>query len=777
MQDALVITFISVILLISCCAFIDTAEASSRQGRTLSAYNDSQNVDVTTEDKKIDKPALDSPPQEEKDIVRSIDFTGNHAYKEKVLRQRIGFKEDDYLYSGLAEEGREIIAKIYREIGFAFISVTLDKEKLSKGNVVYTIDEGPRVKIGKVSFIGNDSIKSRTLRKVIKTKKKKWFYWPFYYNKKMVAEDENKLGKLYYERGFLDRSISAKPEFTDSNSAADVTFIIDEGPIYRVSKIVFTGNKYFDEEALRSKLQLEPGKVYIKRKVESDVKELAKLYRERGFINVKIRQEPILAEQKPKDVLEVNIPVEFEITEGEQFRIGRIDIMSTKFMPDEAVSSIDISDSEFIEEFIQDKAVRRVLDEYGFTPGQLYNADIAPQQKQGRGKLEEYVQRKMYAEQVNIRPEGKPYKYDFNEPNVLGQDVAVGIEEIKTGSLQPGIGISSDSGFIGSLVFDQRNFDSNDWPESFKEFITMNAFKGAGQRMRISLAPGTEVSVYSFDFSDPYWRDKPVTFNLLGSKYKRFRESYDEDRLRSLVGFEQRRKERWRRSLSFRAENVNVGSPDLDAPKEIRDVKGDNALFGIKFGIGRDMTDDEFRPSRGYTFNVDYEQAAGDHTFGKTGGKYIWYKTVYEDLLERKTVLATKLQVSTTVGDAPPFEKYYAGGSYSIRGFEYRGVSTRGLQFGVPNPQRKDPIGSDWLFLANTEVTVPLIGDNIAALFFVDSGAIDSGTYRAAAGVGIQIMIPWLGQVPMRLELATPIMKDDDDKTQVFSFSIGGRLF
>jgi len=425
-------------------------------------------------------------------------------------------------------------------------------------------------------------------------------------------------------------------------------------------------------------------------------------------------------------------------------------------------------------ESIQDKSVRRVLDEYDFTPGQFYNADIAP--PQGGGKLEEYVQRKVIAEQVIIRPQGQPYQSP-GDPNLLGQDVIVGIEEGKTGIFQPGIGLSSDSGIIGSLVFDQRNFDANDWPESFGEFITMNAFKGGGQRLLISLAPGTEVSVYSFDFSDPYWRDKPVTFNLLGSKYMRFRESYDEDRLRSLVGFEQRRKERWRRSLSLRAENVSVDGLDLDAPKEIRDVKGDNILFGIKLGIGRDMTDDEFRPTKGYTFNINYEQVAGDHTFGVPGGTYVWYKTLYEDLLDRKTVLATKLHAAAAVGDAPPFEKFYAGGSYSMRGFEYRGVSTRGLQTNVINPERKDPIGSDWIFLASSEVTVPLIGNNIAALFFVDSGAIDTGPYRAAVGAGIQIMIPWFGEVPMRFELATPIMKDSDDDTQVFSFSIGGRLF
>jgi outer membrane protein insertion porin family len=151
-------------------------------------------------------------------------------------------------------------------------------------------------------------------------------------------------------------------------------------------------------------------------------------------------------------------------------------------------------------------------------------------------------------------------------------------------------------------------------------------------------------------------------------------------------------------------------------------------------------------------------------------------------LAERKTVLSTKLQASTIIGNAPVFEKFYAGGSHTLRGFDYRGVSTRGLPTtaaGVPIPgaKKKDPIGSDWLILANAEVTMPLVSENFAMLFFLDSGLIDSGGYRASIGTGIQILIPqWFGPVPMRFELAAPFMKDNEDETEVFSFSVG-RLF
>lgn len=684
-----------------------------------------------------------------RNIVKSIEFIGNRQYKDKTLRQRLDFEKGDYLDLFVAEAGRRTIAEVYRTIGYAFVRVTVDSEKLSEGNVVYTIEEGARVKIGSVGFRGNKAIKTGTLKKVIKTKEKKWFHWPHYYTKEQIAKDVERLEDFYYERGFLDYSITAKTKLTDDNSEVGVTYLIDEGPAYRIKEILFTDNKHFTDKTLRAELELEPGQVYRKREADSDAKRLLKLYREHGFIDVAIEQGARFIPRTGTDV----VNVEFKITEGKQFRIGRIDITGN--------------------ELTQDRVVRRVLDEYGFTPGQLYNGDMAP--KQGHGKLEKYVQRMVVAEEVIIRPvtpsSGAPEQ----------RDARVDIKEGMTGFINPGIGVSSDYGVIGQLIYEQRNFDIKDWPESLHELITMRAFRGAGQRLRIALEPGTEVSVYAINFSEPYFRDKPTRLDVAGSSYERYRESYDEGRLKSYLGFEQRLENMWRKSIGFRVENVDVQSLDFDAPQKIIDVKGNNLLAGVKFGVGRNAIDDIYNPSRGYTFNTSYEQVTGDDTFGKLEGTYVRHKTLYEDVLERKTVLTVKLRAGTTViHDAPPFEKFYAGGTgmYGIRGFEYRGVSTRGLQTNVANPERKDPIGSDWVFLANTELIVPLIGENFDAMFFIDSGAIDTGPYRSSIGAGIQIRIPhWFGApVPMRFEVAVPLKKDDNDETQAFSFSMG-RLF
>jgi outer membrane protein insertion porin family len=538
-----------------------------------------------------------------------------------------------------------------------------------------------------------------------------------------VDEDTAKLQNIYYREGFLDAAVKAERQFSPDSKKVQIAFAIDEGPVYWVGRVDFRGVRHFEEIQLRGELRLEQGQVYSEQKANSDVRRLLKLYREVGFIDVEVRR-------RVKFIPGTEVNVEFEIGEGERFRIGQINITGN--------------------DRTQDKVVRRVLDEYEFQPGQWYNADIARGDASGSGYLEKLIRRTTYAEAARIAPAG----------SVSGQrDAQVSLVEGQTGMVMLGAGASSDAGLIGQLTYEERNFDISDWPESFREFITGRAFRGAGQNLRIALQPGTEVSEFLISFTEPYFQNKPVSLNVVGSNWERERESYDEERLKGYVGFEKRFKNRWRRSISFRVENVNIDDIDADAPREIEEVEGDNALAGIKLGIGRDLTDDRFSPSEGYTFDASYEQVGGDHTFGIVSGIYRRYQTLQEDLNERKTVLATKLLGASTIGDAPPFEKFYGGGSglYGIRGFDYRGVSTRGLPtLPSTSTEREDQIGSDWIFLASAEVTVPLAAESLSALFFVDSGAIDTGNYRVAVGTGIQILIPqWFGPVPMRFEIAS----------------------
>jgi len=688
------------------------------------------------ENNKTNEAAIDS---DKKDVIKSIKFENNRKYKDKALLKKLDFEVGDYIDPILAESGRKTIIEFYRSKGFPHAEVILNTKKLSEGHVTYTVVEGPRIRIKSVRFEGNEAIKTGVLKNTIKTKTRSWLLWPVYYTEEKIAEDVDKLRTFYYNKGYLNYDIAVQGQ-------AHITFIIEEGPLYKLGNVTLTGNTHFDNETLLEDFKLESGQPYYQQKIQAYTKRILKLYGEDGYVDADVR--PQL-----RFVPEANVvDLEYKIAEGKKFRIGKIEITGN--------------------EQVHDKVIRRILDEYDFSPGELYNADIAP--KQGGGQLERYVQMMTMSEEAMIRPA----KHAEGAPDSL--DAMVDVTEGLTGMWNPGVAVGSDSGVIGQLIWQQRNFDIQDWPESIDEFITMRSFKGAGQSLRVALEPGTHVSYYSATFTEPYFQDKPTSLDVVGSSFERWRESHDEKRKKLSVGFERRLKNRWRPSFGFRAENVQVDDLDFDAPQEIIGVKGYNLLLGAKLGIGRDMRNDRYTPSDGYRFDVGYEQVTGDYDFGIVKGTVVGYRTLYEDLLERRTVLALKLLAASTESDAPPFEKFYAGGTgtYGIRGFDYRGISTRGLQTNVLNPVRKDPIGSDWIFLANSEITVPLIGENIGALFFLDSGTIDTGRYRAAIGAGIEISIPQLlgSRVPMRFEFATPLARDKEDERQVFSFYMG-RLY
>jgi outer membrane protein insertion porin family len=738
MQDAMFVLLAALVL------------TGSNSGRVTAAEKEATTPGAASQAVQPPTAGTAAPaPSSKAEIIKSIEFEGNRKFKAHVLRERLGFQLGDRLDPFLAEGGRVTIMEVYRKVGYPSVKVTLDREKLADGHLLYLIEEGPRVQVSSIEFAGNDSFSARTLRQVIKLKQRKWLLWPTYYTEDAVKEDTDRLRDFYYGQGYLDYKITSQTEFNGDGSRVHVVFIIEEGPVYHIADIVFTGQTLRTAEQLQAKIKTKVGDVYKKPKADRDAREVANIYREQGYVDADVRQTPKFSPETE----EFLVVVTFTVREGKQFRIGQVEVTGN--------------------ETTKDKAVRRILDEYGFTPGQLYNAKMAP--KEGKGLLEKYVERGVISDQAMIRPVAPAPGADPNS-----RDARVDIKEGMTGMIRPGVGFSSDNGIIGQLIYDQRNFDITDTPQSWDEvFFPWKAWRGGGQRFSVRLEPGTKYSAYTVDFQDPYWNDQPITLDVQGRSWKWFRESWDESRLKGAFEFEQRLANYWRRSIGFRAENVRISDLDFDAPQEIRNVEGDSQLYGVRFGVGRTAVDDIYDPTAGLKTNLSYEQVMGSFAFGLLEGGATRYLTIHEDVLGRRTVLLGSVLAATTVGTAPPFEKFYAGGTghYGIRGFEYRGVSRRGLQTNVPFPTRQDPIGSDWIFLAKSELIVPLIGQNFNGLFFLDSGTVDSGSYRVSIGAGIEIKIPQIfGNMPMRFELGFPLLKSEGDQTQVFSFS-GGGLF
>jgi len=215
---------------------------------------------------------------------------------------------------------------------------------------------------------------------------------------------------------------------------------------------------------------------------------------------------------------------------------------------------------------------------------------------------------------------------------------------------------------------------------------------------------------------------------------------------------------------------------------DVMAVMGESTVTAIGLVIGRSDTDSRVFPTRGSQWNFEVQRAGamgGDYNFTSTSAQFVKYWTVDEDYFGRKSVLTFRIQTGLIWENdkAPLFERFYAGGHRSFRGFEYRGVGPRGIVFGSAPPTKgDDPVGGDFLLLTGVEYNYPIYQETLRGVIFIDSGTVQDdigiSEYRVSVGAGIRLRVPFLGQVPFAIDVAFPILKEDGDEEQLFSFDL-----
>ncbi len=356
-------------------------------------------------------------------------------------------------------------------------------------------------------------------------------------------------------------------------------------------------------------------------------------------------------------------------------------------------------------------------------------------------------------------------------------DIIFSGQETQTGRLMLGLGVNSDAGVVGNIVIDERNFDWRRPPTSFEDFRNGTAWRGDGQRFRIDASPGSEVNRYLLSFSQPYLFDSPISLSLSGSYFDRRFNNYDEQRLGGRVALGYQWLERdLSTSLSYRGENVNV-SDITTLPGQVADldeVVGDNQLheFGIT-GVN-DTRDSAFLPTEGH-----YLQLRGAYTIGKF--EYERVEAEYRQyflLRERpdhsgRHVLSFATNVGYLGDQAPIYDRYFAGGFSTMRGYDFRGASPAFFLGG-----QRIELGGTFQWINSAQYLFPITADEtLHGVAFVDFGTVEPDVqiedFRVAPGVGLRITVPALGPAPIALDFAWSVAEAAFDERDVFSFSLG----
>ena len=408
------------------------------------------------------------------------------------------------------------------------------------------------------------------------------------------------------------------------------------------------------------------------------------------------------------------------------------------------------------------------------TPSRFFSFEPVAFQASQNIDAEEPVVRAQGPDDVPERTDaildGSPFQGQFREVQPGWLDINVNAAEGRTGRLMFGAGVNSNSGLVGSFVWDESNFDILRPPTTLADIIEGRAWRGGGQRFRIEAAPGNQVSRYAVSWTDPYFLYTDYSLGVSGFYFNRFYPDWTEDRYGGRVSVGKQFTPEWSGSLALRLEDVEMRNPQTPTPASVQPYIGSNFLSTLRTSVTHDTRDSSMMPTEGHYFDAGYEQAFADFTFPKVEVDARQYFTMYNrpDGTGRH-VLTVAGNLGVSGNDTPTFERYFAGGFQSFRGFAYRGVTPREQGFTT---------GGSFQALGTVEYRMPVTADDmINVVAFSDFGTVDDSVslakFRTSVGFGFRVVIPAMGPVPLAFDFAFPVLAQEDDQKRIFSFYVG----
>jgi outer membrane protein assembly complex protein YaeT len=668
--------------------------------------------------------------------VEDIVFEGAHSIKKAELETLTGVRKGAPLNPVLNQAACQSIANRLREKGRLFASCILKEGgKAGDKRVVYSITEGPEIYVRDIQFVGNHFVSGPVLKTHINSSERflgvNLFSRP--YIPGMADNDVDKLLEYYRSFGFHDVRVSRRVQWDADSRTVVLVFDIQEGLRYRIHGVpTIVGDTHFPREELNRIVQVRGEDYFNQDKIDKDKKAITD-YIGRDGVKAVVQDRVFFTGPGQCDV-------HFEVEEKPTARVGQIFIVGNTTTRQNVI-----------------------LRQVPLFPGQVLSYPALADAERNLAKLGIFE----VNPETGVRPQVTVLDPDSDSPY---KDILINVQETRTGSLMFGIGFNSDAGATGSIVLNERNFDLFRFPSSFDDLFSGTAFRGAGQELRLEAVPGTQLQRYTFQFREPFLFDTPYSLTVGGYYYQRSFNEYLETRLGERITVGRKLNQYWSASITSRVEEVGVHQIPFGAPPEITTFQGNHFLTSFRVGATRDTRDSYLRPTEGSIFDIGVEQATGQYAFTQAVADFNRYFTLWQRADgSGRHVLAFHSTLGYSTNETPLFERFYAGGFRSLRGFQFRGVGPDVATF---------KIGGDFEFLNSLEYQIPVrASDNLYFVAFVDSGTVESKVelknYRVSTGFGVRFVVPMLGPVPIALDFGFPIVKANGDRAQVFSFWLG----
>ncbi len=669
---------------------------------------------------------------EEKPVIEDIVFKGNNEFRPQKLKSTMKSKPNEMLSLSLLAQDMAEIKTLYVKKGYPQIEVkyAIDTDKdTNKAVITVTIDEKTHVKVASVKITGNKAVKTNDIRKFLGIKPA-WLFNPGVFNDETLQDDVDKIKSSYDDIGFMDAEVTPKLDYSPDGKTLDATFQIKEGKQYLVGDITVNGSLVYPEKAVRANIAMKKGKPFSVGSLRGDVFSIRQFYYKYGYMNVIVDVEKNLNPQTG------NVDLVYSIESKDIVYIGKIEIRGNLKT--------------------RDVVVRRELRVF---PGDRFNGDKVRRSKERLYNLG-------FFENVSFDTE------PTESPNV--QNLIVNVKETKTGEFSFGGGYSSIDLLMGFAEITQRNFDILNFP----------TFTGGGQNLTIKGEIGMVRTNYNLAWTDPWILGLPLLggFDVYRTSHTKASDvgwSYDEERTGGDLRLGKEITDTFRGDLYYRLEDVHISNFDDNVSQDIRKEQGSNYISSLTLELTQDTRDNIFNPTKGYSLNGSIEDAGGvfggDKNFWKGTLSGTYYYTFFEKLVLEAKARAGLADAYGSTDDVPVYERFYAGGANTIRGYRERFVGPR-------DSGSDEPIGGDAILIGNVELTFPVYEKVIKAAVFYDIGDVwprisdfvsDASQFKSGAGVGVRVKTP-LG--PVKVDYGYPLSKNHNDKREgqfYFSMSRG----
>ena len=654
----------------------------------------------------------------ENPIIHTIILKGEKAKKyTEALFELFKNREKSSFINNYIKSDINIMKEFYRSLGFYFVKIDLDIEKLNDNrvNLVYTIDKGEKAKISKIYFLGDKKIREKRLRDIITSQEAK--FWKFisknvYLNKGRIELDKRLLKTYYKNKGYYEVDISSSNVEYAEGEGFVLTYSINAGKRYKFKKIYADVSEALDQTAfmpLEKDFNKVVGDYYSQRKLTAILEKIDKLseQKELQFINHRA------VETLDDDGVEVKI----QIFEGQKFTIERINIVGNSVTNDSVIrGELVVDEGDPYSTLLVNKSINKLKARNIFgSVNKTIKEGSSPDLKVLEIEVEEKATGELSAG-AGVGTDGTAFMFSVKENNWLGRGIELeSLLEVTEETI---------SGNIRVLNPNYNYTDNAVW-SSFKVSSSDKTTNSGFKNSKTGFALGTEFEQYKNVFFSP--------------------------------------------SIDLSFEEIDV---DSTASSQMQKMDGNYTNMDFQYGIIWDKRNQIFQPTAGYrTKFIQKLPVLQDSSSIVNGIDLSAYRNVSEDIIGvarfyARTVNGIDDDVRLTNRLFLPLKK--------LRGFNTRRVGPKdgedwvggnyttaiGLEAQLPN-----------LLPESTRTDFSLFFD-AGNVWEVDYSNTIDDTNKIRSSVGLSANIfTTIG--PLTFTFAQDLSKATNDETEAFNFRLG----